>query len=73
MDAFGGLFIGTFITIVVVVLVLVVSKGAKKHFFPSENVDERAQAMTELLLFQTKLQEEASEGEATEAKPGGEA
>jgi hypothetical protein len=89
MDTFGGLFIGTSITIVVVVLLLVVSKGVKRHFFPSESVDERAEAMTELLLLQARLQEEASEGYqpegegppegahseggASEAKPGSEA
>ena len=62
MDAFGGLFLGTFITIVVVVLLLVVWKEVKKRLFPRENADERAEAMTELLLFQAKLQEESSEG-----------
>jgi hypothetical protein len=71
MDGFGSVFVGTLLTIIVVVFLVVVSRGVKKRLFPSENEKERSEAMTELLLLEAKLQERAREVPNTnESSPG---
>jgi hypothetical protein len=58
-DILGNLVFGTLLTIVVLVFLALVARGAKRRLFPSENEEERSEAMTELLLLQAKLQERA--------------
>ncbi len=66
MDAFNQLFLATFITLVVLLLLVVVLRGAKRHLFPKEKEEERSEALTDLLLLQTRLQERVWKGTARE-------
>jgi len=66
MNAFNQLFFATFITLVVLLLLIVVLRAAKQHLFPKEKKEERSEALTDLLLLQTRLQDRAWNGATRE-------
>ncbi len=71
IDALNNVLFGTFLTVVVLILLVVVVRGVKRRLFPSDYEGEGSEAMTELLLLQAELQRRASVVSGQEEEDGG--
>ena len=68
----SGFILGTFMTVLVLVGLVIIARTVRNRYFPSENEEERSEAMTELLLLQAELQKRAGKGPVSSAEEGGE-
>ncbi len=71
-DHLSRILLGTFVTILVLVALVIISKAVRNTFFPSENQEGRSEAMTELLLLQARLEEKVAKDAAAGAGAEGE-